>query len=75
MKLSELSQLRMTGNVYNRGDADNWMTIPHFSEVRRTSYYDGDNVVLFDKKLVEDLDAEKQQIDLVSFFKQFNNEK
>ena len=73
MKLSELSQLRMTGNVYNRGDADKWIVLPHFSESKCTSYYDGDQVVLLHKKLVEDLEAENEQIDLVGFFKQFDD--
>lgn len=67
----KLSDLRMTGNIYNRGDADTWMTIPHFSEIPQTSYLDVGRSVLFDAKLVEDDGDMDDQSDLTEFFESF----
>lgn len=68
-----LTDLRTAGNVYNKGDAENWMTTPHFSEILSTSYLDVDNVVLFNEELVRDDDAKNKRIDFVDLFKKFNN--
>lgn len=67
----KLSDLRMTGNVYNRGDADTWMTIPHFSEIPQTSYLDVSRSVLFDTKLIEDDGTAEDPSNLTDFFESF----
>ncbi len=42
----------MAGNVYNRGDEEDWMLIPHLEDIPQTSYLDMNKVVYFDEDLI-----------------------
>lgn len=64
---------RMAGNVYNKVDASNWMTIPKFSEIPQTSFLDVNNLVMFDKKFIEDEEARTRKVDFDEMFKEFED--
>lgn len=68
----KLNDLRMTGNVYNRVDADTWMTVPRLADTPVTSFLDVNKLVLFDPALTE-MDEENYTADLLEFFRRFDD--
>lgn len=66
----EINNTRMAKNLYNKVDAEKWMTIPKLSEISRTSFYDVDNLVLFDKELLDSAETEDTEIDLAEMFEE-----
>ena len=69
----KLNDLRMTGNVYNKIDADTWMTAPRLADTPVTSYLDINDLVLFDPKLTAVDEEDDQAVDLLDFFESLNN--
>lgn len=66
---------KMTGNVYNKTDAETWRIIPRFSEAKKTSYLDVNGLVLIDPKILTDEEVkEPQNIDINELFDSINKE-
>lgn len=69
----KLSDSRTAKNIYNKGDSVRRIMSPSFSEIRKTSYLDVDKLVFFNKALIFKRKKNKQKIDFVKFFKEYNN--
>lgn len=68
-------ETKMTGNVYNKADAETWRIIPKFSETKKTSYLDVNALVLIDPKILTDEDGkESKNIDINELFDSINKE-
>ena len=66
---------RMTGNVYNKADAETWRIVPKFSEAKKTSYLDVNDLVLIDEKvLIDEEGKDPQNIDINGLFDTINKE-
>ena len=46
-KYMKVNISRTAGNVYEKMDKDNWMVVPRYSEIQRTSHLDASELVLF----------------------------
>lgn len=64
---------KMTGNVYNKMDAETWCIIPRFSETKRAVYLDVNDLVLIDPKILTDEKDELQDTDINELFNNINN--
>ena len=68
----KLDDLRMTGNVYNKVDADTWMTVPRLADTPVTSFLDVNKLVMFDPALTE-IDEDDYTPNLLEFFRRFDD--
>lgn len=66
----KINNRRMEKILYNRVDAKKWMTVLRLSEIPRTSFFDVNNLVLFDKKLLGNVDVTKEEIDFSKMFEE-----
>lgn len=66
----KIDNKRMEKNLYNRVDAKKWMTVPRLSEIPRTSFFDVNNLVLFDEKLLGNVDVTKEEVDFSKMFEE-----
>lgn len=65
-----IPESQMSGNVYNKTDADTWMTAPKLSQTKRTSFIDAQNLVLYDEKFLDGLEEEEcKPVDIDNLYK------
>lgn len=64
-----ITKSQMAGNVYNRTDADTWMTVPTFAQTRKSSFLDASSLEKYDKNFLEGWDREEAEIDFKDLYK------
>lgn len=58
----------MVGNVYNRTDADTWMTVPTFVQTKKSSFLDASSLEKYNKNFLEGWDKEEAKIDFKDLY-------
>ena len=66
-----LFESRVTGNVYNKIDAENWRVVPKFSRENYTSYIDVNNLVFIDDKILASKGSQSE-VDVSKLFDEIN---
>lgn len=64
----KIKETKMEKNVYSKADAEKWMILPDLSEIKRTSYIDVNDLVLFPKELFDIADDAVECKDSLSLF-------
>ena len=57
----KLLNSQMSGNAYNKADADTWMTAPKFAQTRKSSFLDVNSLTLYNEGFLKDTETNKDK--------------